>query len=70
MGIQASEVDTAEEARAIVRLAKYPPIGNRGISGQGPHTGDTRYDPATPPICAAATKTSSYSRQSNRSRIP
>lgn len=30
MGIQVSEVDTAEEARAIVRLAKYPPIGNRG----------------------------------------
>src|ERR1700761_4007396 len=30
MGIQISEVDNAEEARAIVRLAKYPPIGNRG----------------------------------------
>ena len=39
MGIQVSEVETAKEARAIVRLAKYPPIGNRGISGQGPHTG-------------------------------
>jgi 2-keto-3-deoxy-L-rhamnonate aldolase RhmA len=39
MGIQVSEVETADEARAIVRLAKYPPIGNRGISGQGPHTG-------------------------------
>src|SRR4051812_36590088 len=36
MGIQVSEVETAQEARAIVRLAKYPPIGNRGISGQGP----------------------------------
>ena len=29
MGIQVSEVETAEEARAIVRRAKYPPIGNR-----------------------------------------
>jgi 2-keto-3-deoxy-L-rhamnonate aldolase RhmA len=34
---------TAEEARAIVRLAKYPPIGSRGISGQGPHTGYKSY---------------------------
>jgi 2-keto-3-deoxy-L-rhamnonate aldolase RhmA len=39
MGIQVSEIENAEEAREIVRLAKYPPIGNRGISGQGPHTG-------------------------------
>ncbi len=31
--------DNADEARAIVREAKYPPIGNRGISGQGMHTG-------------------------------
>ena len=43
MGIQVSEVETAKEARAIVRLAKYPPIGNRGISGQGPHTGYKSY---------------------------
>jgi 2-keto-3-deoxy-L-rhamnonate aldolase RhmA len=43
MGIQVSEVENAEEARAIVRLAKYPPIGNRGISGQGPHTGYQSY---------------------------
>src|SRR5690349_1306018 len=43
MGIQVSEVETAEEARAIVRLAKYPPIGNRDISGQGPHTGYKSY---------------------------
>jgi 2-keto-3-deoxy-L-rhamnonate aldolase RhmA len=27
MGIQVSEVESAEEARAIVREAKYPPIG-------------------------------------------
>jgi 2-keto-3-deoxy-L-rhamnonate aldolase RhmA len=44
MGIRVSEVETAEEARAIVRLAKYPPIGNRSISGQGPHTGYRSYD--------------------------
>src|SRR4051812_25114066 len=43
MGIQVSEVEPTEEARAIVRLAKYPPIGNRGISGQGPHTGYKSY---------------------------
>src|SRR3982074_3470087 len=45
MGIQVSEVENAEEARAIVRLAKYPPIGNRGISGQGPHTRYKSYGP-------------------------
>ena len=43
MGIQVSEVESAQDARAIVRLAKYPPIGNRGISGQGPHTGYRSY---------------------------
>ena len=39
MGIQISDVDTAAEARAIVEVAKYPPIGKRGISQMGPHTG-------------------------------
>ena len=43
MGIQVSEVETAAEARAIVQLAKFPPIGNRGISGQGMHTGYKSY---------------------------
>ena len=43
MGIQISDVDTVEEARAIVEVAKYPPIGNRGISGQGMHTGYRSY---------------------------
>src|SRR6266446_1691472 len=52
MGIQVSEVENAEEARAIVRLAKYPPIGNRGISGQGPHTGYKTYDPRPQAIAA------------------
>ena len=39
MGIQISGVDNADEARAIVQEAKYPPIGHREISGMGPHTG-------------------------------
>ena len=69
MGIQVSEVETAEEARALVRLAKYPPIGNRGISGQGPHTGYKSYGPRhatnTRP---GPTRTSSSSRRSNRLR--
>ena len=43
MGIQVSDVDTAEEARAIVREAKYPPIGNRGISQMGSHTNYRSY---------------------------
>jgi 2-keto-3-deoxy-L-rhamnonate aldolase RhmA len=43
MGIQVSEIDNAAEARAIVREAKYAPIGNRGISGQGPHTSYKSY---------------------------
>ena len=43
MGIQVSEVDNAEEARAIAQVAKYPPIGDRGISGQGMHTGYRSY---------------------------
>src|SRR5207253_4581353 len=69
MGIQVSEVENAEEARAIVRLAKYPPIGNRGISGQGPHTGYKSYGPATPPNTRhGPTRTSSYSRRSSRSK--
>ena len=38
MGIQISGVDNAQEARAIVQEAKYPPIGNRGISQMGSHT--------------------------------
>ncbi len=38
MGIQISGVDNADEARAIVQEAKYPPLGNRGISQMGSHT--------------------------------
>jgi 2-keto-3-deoxy-L-rhamnonate aldolase RhmA len=43
MGIQISGVDNADEARAIAREAKYPPIGGRGISQMGPHTGYKSY---------------------------
>ena len=43
MGVQVSDVDTADEARAIVAEAKFPPIGRRGISGQGMHTGYKSY---------------------------
>ena len=43
MGIQISGVDNADEARAIVREAKYPPVGSRGMSGMGPHTGYKSY---------------------------
>ena len=43
MGIQISDVDNAAEARAIVQQAKYPPIGNRGISQMGSHTNYKSY---------------------------
>jgi 2-keto-3-deoxy-L-rhamnonate aldolase RhmA len=43
MGIQISGVDNADEARVIVREAKYPPVGSRGMSGVGPHTGYKSY---------------------------
>lgn len=43
MGIQVSDVDSVEEARAIVDVAKYPPVGNRGIAGAGMHTGYRSY---------------------------
>ena len=43
MGVQVSGVDDAEEARAIAQEAKYPPIGNRGISQMGSHTGYRGY---------------------------
>src|SRR5476649_1482356 len=38
-GAAKARKETAEEAWAIAREAKFPPIGNRGISGQGMHTG-------------------------------
>ena len=51
MGIQISGVETAEEARDIVREAKYPPLGTGGCPGwaRTPATGafGTRYRPNT-----------------------
>src|SRR5262249_11781929 len=43
MGFQVAEGDTPEEAGAMVRGAKSPPIGTRGISGQGMHTSYKSY---------------------------
>ena len=49
MGIQVSDVDNPEEARALAREAKYPPIGNRAISGQGMHPDTKATAPDTRP---------------------
>jgi 2-keto-3-deoxy-L-rhamnonate aldolase RhmA len=38
-GILVPHIDTAEQARAIIRNAKYPPLGQRSLSSLGPHTG-------------------------------
>jgi 2-keto-3-deoxy-L-rhamnonate aldolase RhmA len=69
MGIQISGVDNAEEARVIVREAKYPPLGSRGMSGMGPHTGyqsyGNRYQTEYAPW---GTRTSSSVRRSSRSK--
>src|SRR5262249_45948138 len=43
MAIKVWDVKTAEEARPSGREAKYPPIGSRGISGKGMHTGYRSY---------------------------
>lgn len=37
LGVIAPDVRTAEEARAIVIAAKFPPLGQRGVSGGLPH---------------------------------
>ena len=37
LGIIAPGVCSAEEARAVVRAAKYPPLGERGAGGALPH---------------------------------
>ena len=38
-GIICPNVETAEEAQELVRLAKYAPLGERGVSLSRPHTG-------------------------------
>ncbi len=37
LGIVAPGIGSAEEARAVVRAAKYPPLGERGAGGALPH---------------------------------
>ena len=37
LGIVVPHVDTADEAREVVRKLKYPPIGHRSMGGTGPH---------------------------------
>jgi 4-hydroxy-2-oxoheptanedioate aldolase len=39
MGLLIPHVDTAEEARAVVRAIRFPPHGERGMNLQGVHTG-------------------------------
>jgi len=39
MGLLIPHVDTAEEARTVVRHAKYHPLGERGMNLVGVHTG-------------------------------
>jgi 2-keto-3-deoxy-L-rhamnonate aldolase RhmA len=37
LGVIAPHIRSAEEARAVVRAAKFPPFGERGVSGGLPH---------------------------------
>jgi 4-hydroxy-2-oxoheptanedioate aldolase len=38
-GIVVPMVNTAEEARKVVRFARFPPLGDRGVGGFLPHIG-------------------------------
>lgn len=39
MGLLIPHVDTREEAEAVVRAIRFPPLGERGMNLQGVHTG-------------------------------
>jgi 2-keto-3-deoxy-L-rhamnonate aldolase RhmA len=39
MGLLIPHVDTREEAEAVIRAVKFPPMGERGMNLQGVHTG-------------------------------
>lgn len=39
MGLLVPHVDTKEEAEAVIRATKFPPMGQRGMSLRGVHTG-------------------------------
>ena len=43
-GIVCPNVESAEEARELVKLAKYAPLGERGVSMTRPHTGFRKVD--------------------------
>ena len=37
-GVMVPLVETVEQARTLVKYAKYPPVGDRGFNAVGPHT--------------------------------
>ena len=39
MGLLIPHVDTREEAEAVIKAVRFPPMGKRGINLMGPHTG-------------------------------
>jgi 2-dehydro-3-deoxyglucarate aldolase/4-hydroxy-2-oxoheptanedioate aldolase len=57
MGVMVANVETAEEARAIVDAAKYAPLGKRGVGLGTAHTGYVMPDPEQ------------YFRDSNRTTV-
>lgn len=44
MGLLIPHLDTREEAEAVVKAIRFPPLGQRGINLQGVHTGFGRAD--------------------------
>jgi 2-keto-3-deoxy-L-rhamnonate aldolase RhmA len=46
MGVIVPHVDTVEQARAVVRNCKYPPVGNRSLAGGMPQLGFGAYSAA------------------------
>jgi len=45
-GLLVPQVNTPEEATEVVRLAKYPPMGARGVAMRRPHNRYARVNPA------------------------
>ena len=39
MGLLIPHVDTREEAEAVIKAIRFPPVGERGLNLLGPHTG-------------------------------
>jgi 2-keto-3-deoxy-L-rhamnonate aldolase RhmA len=46
MGVIVPHVDTAEQARQVVRNCKYPPVGSRSVAGGMPQLGFAAHAPA------------------------